>query len=181
MLLLNGWRKPKCFWRNQELFAEPSSVSGADCRKSLILYITALEGFPWSSTCSREWRRQGECLTLSQVVGGCWKSVHIHGKHCLSLVFAVKKLRHYLLSHKVILISRIDPFKYLMTRPLLTGRLAKWALILMEFDITYTPQKVIKGHALADFLAAHPLPDDSPLSCDLLDEETLMIEGEKQC
>ena len=28
---------------------------------------------------------------------------------------------------------------------------------------------------------AHPLPDDSPLSCDLPDEETLMIEGEEQC
>ncbi|KAJ0969282.1 hypothetical protein J5N97_022159 [Dioscorea zingiberensis] len=63
-----------------------------------------------------------------------------------------------------------------MTRPLLTGRLAKWALILMEFDITYTPQKAIKGQALADFLAAHPLPDDSPLNYDLPDEETLTVE-----
>ncbi|XP_039138784.1 uncharacterized protein LOC120276118 [Dioscorea cayenensis subsp. rotundata] len=68
-----------------------------------------------------------------------------------------------------------------MTRPLLTGRLAKWALILMEFDITYTPQKAIKGQALADFLAAHPLPDESPLRCDLPDEETLAIEERKQC
>ncbi|KAJ0963333.1 hypothetical protein J5N97_028455 [Dioscorea zingiberensis] len=63
-----------------------------------------------------------------------------------------------------------------MTRPLLTGRLAKWALILMEFDITYTPQKAIKGQALADFLAAHPLPDNSPLNYDLSDEETLTVE-----
>ena len=33
---------------------------------------------------------------------------------------------------------------------------------------------------MVDFLAAHPLPDDSPLSCDLPDEESLMIEGEEQ-
>ncbi|KAJ0962342.1 hypothetical protein J5N97_030170 [Dioscorea zingiberensis] len=46
----------------------------------------------------------------------------------------------------------------------------------MEFDITYTPQKAIKGQALADFLAAHPLPDDSPLNYDLPDEETLTVE-----
>ena len=68
-----------------------------------------------------------------------------------------------------------------MTRPLLTGRLEKWALILMEFNITYTPQKAIKGQALVDFLTAHPLPVDSPLGCDLPDEETMMIEGEEQC
>jgi hypothetical protein len=34
---------------------------------------------------------------------------------------------------------------------------------MMEYDITYVPQNAIKGQALADFLAAHPLPDDSPL------------------
>ncbi|XP_039130895.1 uncharacterized protein LOC120267296 [Dioscorea cayenensis subsp. rotundata] len=51
----------------------------------------------------------------------------------------------------------------------------------MEFDINYAPQKAIKGQALADFLAAHPLPDESPLGCDLPDEETLVIEEGKQC
>jgi ribonuclease HI len=97
-------------------------------------------------------------------------------KHCLALIFAVKKLRHYMLAHKIILISKVDPLKYLMTRPMLTGRLAKWAIILTEFDITYTPQKAIKGQALADFLAAHPIQDDSPLKCDFPDEETLHVE-----
>jgi hypothetical protein len=61
---------------------------------------------------------------------------------------------------------------------MLTGRLAKWAIILTEFDITYMPQKAIKGQVLADFLAAHPIQDNSPLKCDFLDEETLHIEEE---
>ena len=51
-------------------------------------------------------------------------------KHCLALVFAVKKLWHYMLAHPITLISRVDPLKYLMTRPMLTGRLARWAMIL---------------------------------------------------
>ena len=34
---------------------------------------------------------------------------------------------------------------------------------------------------MADFLAAYPLPDDSQLSYDLPEEETLMIEGKEQC
>ncbi len=49
---------------------------------------------------------------------------------------------------------------------------SKWALLMMEYDITFVPQKAIKGQALAEFLAAHPVPDDSPLITNLPDEET---------
>ena len=66
-----------------------------------------------------------------------------------------------------------------MTRPTLTGRLAKWAVLLLQFDITYVPQKAIKGQALADFLAAHPLPADSPLNDELPDEQIFRVEDEQ--
>ncbi|KAF3336392.1 Retrovirus-related Pol polyprotein from [Carex littledalei] len=36
----------------------------------------------------------------------------------------------------------------------------------------------IKGQALADFLAEHPIPDDSPLACDFPDEGIMNVEGE---
>jgi len=35
------------------------------------------------------------------------------------------------------------------------GRLGKWAIFMMEFNITYVSQKAVKGQALADFLVAH--------------------------
>lgn len=56
------------------------------------------------------------------------------------------------------------------------GRLGKWALLMMEYDITFVLQKAIKGQALAEFLAAHPVPDDSPLVTDLPDEEIFSVE-----
>jgi hypothetical protein len=65
-----------------------------------------------------------------------------------------------------------------MTQPMLTGRLAKWTIILIEFDITYMSQKEIKGQTLADFLTVHPIQDNSPLKCDFPDEETLHTEEE---
>lgn len=49
---------------------------------------------------------------------------------------------------------------------------------MMEFDITYVPQKAIKGQALAEFLTAHPVPDDSSLITDLPDEEVFTMELE---
>jgi RNase H-like domain found in reverse transcriptase len=82
---------------------------------------------------------------LSRIMVGAEHGYSLIEKHYLALIFAVKKLRHYMLAHKVILISKVDPFKYLMTRLMLTSRMAKWAIILTEFDITYMPQKAIKG------------------------------------
>ena len=98
-------------------------------------------------------------------------------KMCLALMFAIKKLRHYLQAHQIRLIFRADPIKYIMSKPVLSRRLAKWALLLQEFDISFISQKVVKGQALANFLVDHPIADDWEFSDDLLDEEVLFIEG----
>lgn len=50
-------------------------------------------------------------------------------KACLALVWATRKLRHYLLAHSIILVSRLDPIKYLFEKSTLTGRLAHWFCI----------------------------------------------------
>ena len=41
-------------------------------------------------------------------------------KACLALVWATRKLRHYLLAHSVMLVTRLDPIKYLFEKPALT-------------------------------------------------------------
>ena len=48
--------------------------------------------------------------------------------------------------------------------------------MLQEFEIVYVSQKAIKGQALADFLADHPIPDEWKFSEDLPDEDVLFIE-----
>ncbi|KAJ8627664.1 hypothetical protein MRB53_020971 [Persea americana] len=58
----------------------------------------------------------------------------------------------------------------------LNARLAKWSILLSQFDIRYVPQKTIKGQALVDFLAEHPLPKDSPLRDDLPNEPVYNVE-----
>ncbi|KAL0358270.1 UNVERIFIED_CONTAM: hypothetical protein Sangu_0676400 [Sesamum angustifolium] len=63
-----------------------------------------------------------------------------------------------------------------MAKPVLSDRLAGWYLQLQQFEITYVPQKAVKGHVLADFLADHPMPAEWELSDDLPDEDVLVIE-----
>ena len=40
----------------------------------------------------------------------------------------------------------------------------------------YIPQKSVKGQALADFLADHPIPNDRELTDEFPDEDAMLIE-----
>ncbi|KAL0444704.1 UNVERIFIED_CONTAM: hypothetical protein Slati_2193100 [Sesamum latifolium] len=97
-------------------------------------------------------------------------------KLCLALIFAIQKLKYYFQSHSIHVVSKANPLKYVMTKPVLSDRLARWYLQLQQFEITYIPQKAIKGQVLADFLADHPMPAEWELSDDLSDEDILMVE-----
>ncbi|XP_058111607.1 uncharacterized protein LOC131254921 [Magnolia sinica] len=74
----------------------------------------------------------------------------------------------------------MDPLKYLFKKPALTGKITKWQLLLLEFDITYVTQKAIKWQALAEHLAAHSLPDYQPLKTFFPNEDILQIEEEEE-
>ncbi|CAL9020230.1 unnamed protein product, partial [Prunus brigantina] len=75
---------------------------------------------------------------------------------CLALYFTAVKLRHYMLPYTIYIIAKTDLIKYMLTRPMLRGRIGKWTLALTEFAFRYVPQKAVKGQAVADFLADHP-------------------------
>ena len=70
----------------------------------------------------------------------------------------------------MMLISKIDPLKYLLNRATLTRCVEKWVMILSEFDIEYVDRKAIKGQVIADQLAKAPIQDDHPMIVDFLDE-----------
>lgn len=68
------------------------------------------------------------------------------GKERLALKFAADKLGHYILSNTVYLVSRVNPLKVLVTKAgSLSDRLAKWLIVLSQYDIRYTPSKAVKG------------------------------------
>ena len=54
---------------------------------------------------------------------------------CLALVWATRRPRHYVIEYSLLLVSRLDPLRYLFDRPVLTSRLMKWLVLLIEFDI----------------------------------------------
>ncbi|XP_008223469.1 PREDICTED: uncharacterized protein LOC103323260 [Prunus mume] len=94
---------------------------------------------------------------------------------CLSLVYAAQRLRHYFLAHKLHLMVKSDPVRYLLIRPVLSGRLARWLLQLSEFDITCTIPKAIKGQAVIDMLSLFPEVEESAISKEVLGELPEMV------
>lgn len=73
---------------------------------------------------------------------------------CLALVYASQELQHYFLAHKLHLIVKIDPIKYFLSKPILSGRLAKWSLQLSEFDITCVTPSGIKRQVMIDMFTS---------------------------
>ena len=80
-----------------------------------------------------------------------------------------------MLNHTTYLIDKIDPLKYFLSKAALTGRAAKWVLILSEFDIIYKDRKAIKGQVIADQLAEAPLQGDHPIVVDFPDVTIMTI------
>ncbi|CAL2230908.1 unnamed protein product [Prunus armeniaca] len=71
--------------------------------------------------------------------------------------------------------ARSDPVRYLLTRPVLSGRLARWLLQLSEFDITCATPKAIKGQPVIDMLALFPEVEESTLFEEVLGELPEMV------
>ncbi|XP_050876892.1 uncharacterized protein LOC127080622 [Lathyrus oleraceus] len=69
----------------------------------------------------------------------------------------------------------MDPIKYIFEKPVVTGRIARWQMLLTEYDIQYVTQKAIKGSVLADYLAHLPVEGYQPLRFDFPDEYIMFI------
>ncbi|GKV47484.1 hypothetical protein SLEP1_g54386 [Rubroshorea leprosula] len=161
----------------KENFLHPLVLVAPILGRPLILYIAAQEYFLGALLAQvNEEGKENALYYLSRTLVGAKVNYSPIEKICLALIFSTKKLRHYMLAHVVHLISKADPLKYIMSKPMLFSRLVKWALLLSEFEIIYVPQKAIKGQALADFLADHPIPAKWELSKDLLDEEVFFVD-----
>ena len=144
--------------------------------KALILYIVAQE---WSleALCIHKNEEGTEVglYYLSRTLARAEVKLLPIEKICLSLVFSIQKLKQYMQFYTLKVVSKADPIKYILSRPILSGWLAKWAMILKQHDLVYVPWKTIKAQALADFLAYHPIPDGLGAKFDLLGEDVFLI------
>ena len=92
------------------------------------------------------------------------------------MIWATRKLRHYFQSYKIQAVLKIDPLRYLFQVPTLTGKISRWLVLLTEFDIEYITTKVIKGRAVAEFLALNAVEGEEKWNLEFPDENLALIE-----
>ena len=117
----------------------PPVLSAPMSGKPLLLYVavTASSIGVVLAQHDEDGKKEKAIYYLSRTFLGYEEKYTAIEKHCLALVWASQKLRHYFLAHKVCYIAKIDSIKYMFKKPALSGRLARWQLLLTEFDLQY--------------------------------------------
>ena len=77
-------------------------------------------------------------------------------KLALAVVTAARKLRLYFQSHLIVVLTSL-PLHTILHSPTQSGRLAKWAIELSEFDLDFQTRTSLKSQILTNFLIELPL------------------------
>jgi hypothetical protein len=153
----------KAFDAIKQYLATPPMLIPHREGKPLKLYISATQDSIGSLLAqdNEDGHEQAIFFYLSRILNQTKCRYSTVEKFCLALYFSTLKLRQYMLAYVMFIIAQTDVIKYMLSKPILSGRMCKWSLSLVEFNLLYVPQKVVKGQALTDFLVDHPF-DDMP-------------------
>jgi len=165
------------FDKIKQYLREPPILRPPVRRRPLILYLTVLDG---SMGCvlgqqDETGKKEHVIYYLSKKFTDCEQRYSALEKTCCALAWTVNRLRQYMLSHTTWLISKMDPIKYIFEKPALIGRIARWQMLLSEFDILYVTQKAIKGSALTEFLTHQPVNNYQPMQPEFPDEDIIAL------
>ncbi|XXG88408.1 hypothetical protein AAC387_Pa12g0619 [Persea americana] len=139
---------------------KPPVLAAPTTGKPFILYIRALNHSLGALLAQEnDGRKEAAQYYLSHMLVGAEHRYSLSDVNFDSPIFLSKR--------GMVLVTKAGSFN---------ARLAKWSILLSQFDFRYVPQKAIKCQTLADFLAAYPLPKDSPLRDDLPDELVYSVE-----
>ena len=79
---------------------------------------------------------------------------------CLAVVWATNHFCPYLFGNTFTLVTNHEPLQWLMTTQKLTGKMARWSLLLQEYDFT-VQHRAGTENANADCLSRYPLTSEA--------------------
>jgi ribonuclease HI len=168
----------KAFDKIKEYLLNPPILVPPTSRRPLILYLTVQEA---SMGCmlgqqDKTGKKEQAIYYLSKKFMEPETRYLLVEKTCCALAWASKKLRQYMLYYTTWLVSRMDPIKYIFEKPALTGKIARWQVLLSEFDILFVARKAIKGQAIADYLADYPSEQLELMDSEFPDEDVMAVD-----
>jgi ribonuclease HI len=126
--------------------------------EALLIYVAATTQVV-SAAIVVERREEGHALLVQRPVyfiSEVLSETMIRYPQIQKLLYAViltrRKLRHYIESHPVTVVSSFPLWEIIQCREA-SGRIAKWAVELIGETLSFAPRKAIKSQVLGDFLA----------------------------
>ena len=92
--------------------------------RHLIFYLTVLDNLMGCVLGQHDesGRKEHTIYYLSKKFTDCETRYSLLEKTCYALAWAARRLRQYMLTHTTLLISKMDPIKYIFEKPALYGR-----------------------------------------------------------
>ncbi|XP_013613891.1 PREDICTED: uncharacterized protein LOC106320074 [Brassica oleracea var. oleracea] len=148
----------KAFQQLKRYMATPPVLAKPVEGEPLFLYI-AVSATAVSGVLIREERgEQKPIFYISKALLDAETRYPLMEKLAFAVVTLARKLRPYFQSHTIVILTTF-PLRTDMHSPSQSGRLAKWAIELSEYDVEYRPRTCAKSRVLVDFLVEFPTGD----------------------
>ena len=144
----------KAFKDLKKYISSPPLLNPSKPGEELYLYIAVSQVVVSAALVREEEGTQRPVYFVSRAFRGAEERYPRMEKLAFVLVTAARKLKPYFQAYTIIVLTN-QPLRRAMSNPEAAGRMALWAIELSEFDIQYRPQTVMKGQAVADFVAKY--------------------------
>ena len=136
-----GWCLPTSIRGNQTYLTQPPVLTAPVSGKPFLIYVWAMDHSLGAFLAQNNDQGHEQVIYyLSRTMIGAEYRYNPIEKKFLALVFAVQKMRHYLVDQTKHVISKFNTLRLLMTKPSsLNDRLAKWAMLLSQYEIQFLP------------------------------------------
>ena len=116
----------RAFEEIKQYLIQPSVLVAPVSGKPFLIYARAMDHSLGALLAQNNEQGQEQAIYyLSRTMIGAEHRYNPVEKECLALVFAIQKMRHYLVGQLIHVISRVNPLRILMTKPSsLNNRLA---------------------------------------------------------
>ncbi|GJS78590.1 reverse transcriptase domain-containing protein [Tanacetum coccineum] len=143
------------FLEMKKLVSELPTLATPKKGETLMMYLAASNKAVSTVLLTKRDGRQMPIHYVSRSLQGVETNYALIEKLALALVHAARRLRRYFQAHLIKVITD-SPTEQVLNNLGASGRLAKWAIELGAYGITYVPRVAIKGQVLAEFLVDTP-------------------------
>jgi ribonuclease HI len=145
----------EAFKRIKDYLVKPPVVRAPRVGETFRLYIAATHKVIGVVLTQDSSSKEAVVAYLSKrMVDAETRYTHVE-KLCLSLYYACSKFRPYILSSSCVVTCKFDILKHMIQKPILSGRMGKWAYSLVEYDLTYELLTAVRGQVVANFIVDH--------------------------